>query len=365
MENIETKGISSKEFYELIKSNRDFTNANISILNDVISSLKSISQVKKTVFGQTIICSVPEMAKLLETNAGKVKFIKILKSTFGYNFFDELNSEEIKNAINQNKCTKYNLDRILTPGFGTMYGYDFKKPENWDEFVSYIQNCFNVYKDSHVIEQAKMKYHQLFLTLKTLFESTFLRDFDLLNKYSKANKFYEKFMQGFEKKVKINLTEEEIKEIKSILNLIDSCFYDENDGKLTKLEFGDAYIQIITNYNEAIDKKIVDDSKNNNLKKENKNDKKTEGNQDLQTPEYFKILKQRIKKNQKITDGDLPSYENENFKSIMMELFNLFLNEKNASYTCAVLSAHILAYKNLQEGRSFSDADKTTSRVYK
>lgn len=219
-------------------------------------------------------CYKDKIKKVLETKNGKEEMISLLKSIFGYKFFDftldEMNDLEEKGMFTRNK-----LGEIFKDVVGIKDGKVVNLPKTWEELVDLLSFIIEKIDDKTTINQDRNGYLHSLVTIENLVAANYKDLMSLLYAEEQLLKNIDDVCQKYKAKKIIKMDNPD--EFKELLNhgMMKEKIDENGNKRYEEVGFGDLTIKFIETYNGEINRV-------NNLK-----------NREIEVNRAFKKLKSK------------------------------------------------------------------------
>lgn len=263
-----------------------------------------------------VFLGVEKIRELFKTNEGKKQFEKILKCVFGENFFDDMTLDEKKEYQSKGLFIKDNLDEILGTVYGNKYGYNFERPNSWQDMVLFINNVLNVYNNVLLNDAVKEQFFILLFSLNKVIEKAYAKTIVSAREISFVINMYNEFLSAVNEKRNVKIDDNSCSLIKNILNKDGRSFVLLEEKEEKKIGFGDAFILFCESYNSDI-KKAQESTV------ENKKQLKTKKRIDT----YYNNIKNTSFED--LSNKNFPRYYNNDYVQIIKGLIDRFIQDLN------------------------------------
>ena len=213
-------------------------------------------------------------SNILEAKNGKKEMISLLKSIFGYKFFDftldEMNDLEEKGMFTRNK-----LGEIFKDVVGIKDGKVVNLPKTWEELVDLLSFIIEKIDDKTTTNQDRNGYLHSLVTIENLVAANYKDLMSLLYAEEQLLKNIDDVCQKYKAKKIIKMDNPD--EFKELLNhgMMKEKIDENGNKRYEEVGFGDLTIKFIETYNGEINRV-------NNLK-----------NREIEVNRAFKKLKSK------------------------------------------------------------------------
>lgn len=305
-------GMTYAEYYDILKNEIKDLIVKKQMLNSKNEIFSKCCDLKNDV----VYLGFEKMKKLLNDEQEKNKFKDVLKCIFGPDFFEDMTKKQKEECNKKGLFTKYNLDEILGMIYGTGYGYEFKRPNSWDDMILFLNNTFEVFNNNLLNNSSKEPYHRILFAFNQMVEVSYANSVVEFREVNFILNIYNEFLSAFDKKRKVNVDEKVYPLIKNALNKDSRKFIALENDREKKIGFGDAFIMFCELYNSEFEK-----AQENALK--NKEQLKVQA----QVDKYYKRIRNILF--DKLENKNFPKYTNENYVQIIKGVINNFEKDLN------------------------------------
>ena len=306
MEDIK-RSMTYKEYYNFISNEINTINKSINVRTYENNNFNNFCKLNENNHVLNIMLDLESMYNCLKDSKKKNIIINSLKAVFGTEFFDDFDEEKYKRCKEKGLFCKDDIDKLLKDAYGKFYGYDFSRPNSYDELASFLLKCFEIFNNSLIKNEDKKSYIAIIYGFKALIENKYMDNIAkkreaiyILDKYNEFKNAYNEFR-------KVNISQKDHEYIKFVLNKDERKFIDARDGIEKPIGLGDVFLIFISDYN---------------MEHENFNKSKNDSKINLKVDNYYNKIKKISVSD--LENKNLPKYSNKNFIEIMKKLISNF-----------------------------------------